>query len=71
MDIEKSRKFYQERYDRAIEQYGENSLTAKICKKKLELLDARAKRRDTTEDTSDKQRHTRNKAGTKPDMETD
>jgi len=34
MDTEKSRKFYLERYNKAIEQYGENSLTAKICKKK-------------------------------------
>lgn len=38
MDIEKSRKFYQDRYHKAIEQFGENSLTASICRKKLELL---------------------------------
>ena len=43
MDIEKSRKFYQDRYNKAIKQFGSNSLTASICRKKLELLDTKTK----------------------------
>ena len=41
MDTKKSQQFYQERYYKAIEQFGMNSLTAKICKKKLAFLATR------------------------------
>jgi len=57
MDAEKSREFYMERYYRAIEQFGANSLTAKICKKKLALLGAGTKRHSTSEVSSATEEH--------------
>ena len=71
MDIERSRKFYQERYNKAIEQYGESSLTAKICKKKLEFLDAIARQHEKAENTSRDNHHTKDEEGTRPDRKTD
>ena len=50
MDAEKSREFYQERYYRAIREFGINSLTAKICKKKLALLGLNTKQQTASED---------------------
>lgn len=41
MDNEKSRAFYLERYYRALEKFGERSLTARICQQKLALLGTR------------------------------
>jgi len=57
-DNEKSRQFYQERYYRAIKDFGVNSLTAKICKKKLEFLNSKKKQRNTTEDSTSNDKHT-------------
>jgi hypothetical protein len=48
LDIEKSRQFYQNRYFKAIRQFGSKSLTASICKKKLEMLDESIKQRSTS-----------------------
>jgi len=52
MDSEKSREFYLDRYYRAIKQFGTNSLTAKICKKKLELLGTKVRQHVLSEDSS-------------------
>ncbi len=53
MDIEKSRKFYQDRYHKALKQYGANSLTASICRKKLELLGTELLGTKVKQDTND------------------
>jgi hypothetical protein len=57
-DNEKSRQFYQERYYRAIKEFGVGSLTAKICKKKLELLNSKDKQRTSPEGSTSHDKHT-------------
>ncbi len=52
MDTEKSQKFYLERYYKALKQFGENSLTVKICKKKLALLREKASNQTAANNTS-------------------
>ena len=52
MDIEKSRQFYQDRYYKAIRQFGSKSLTASICKKKLEMLGEKIKQQNTAESST-------------------
>ncbi len=71
MDNEKSREFYLDRYYKAIKQFGANSLTAKICKEKLELLGARVKREANSEASLSDEDLSENEVDSKPKLETD